>query len=244
MKRGASAETWFYYHFDTSSIPNNAQINSIACKSKCYAAGGSAAVPTKWMCFFSGTTQKGSTYSLSTSTSERTLTLQSLTLAELRDARIKVYTRRGTSSNVNSNYDVRFYGATLTVKYTTTVTYYSVSASAQSISGVTITSGDEYESGSNAAITISGASGKVFTVTDNGVDVTADLTVSGDDYIYTIPSIDADHEIIVIGNEEVGQNIYVKQNGAWVKATKIFVKQNGVWKEGKMFVKGSGTWKS
>lgn len=47
MTRGANAETWFYYDFDTSSIPDGSTITSVSCTAKCYSQGGSAAVPTK-----------------------------------------------------------------------------------------------------------------------------------------------------------------------------------------------------
>lgn len=44
------------------------------------------------------------------------MTIGTWTLAELSDARIKIHMIRGTS-NVDTNYYARFYGATLTIKY-------------------------------------------------------------------------------------------------------------------------------
>lgn len=115
--RGSNAETWIYYKFDTSSIPANATDITVTCTAKALANGNSTTNPTKSMRLYSGTTAKGTAATIGSSASEKTVTAGTWTLAELRDARIRLYTQRGTSGTT-TNYYIRFYGATLTVKYT------------------------------------------------------------------------------------------------------------------------------
>ena len=115
--RGNNADTWIYYKFDTSSIPNNAVIKSVTCKVKGMYNANATIMPTHTIQMFSGTTEKGSATTLGTSASEKTLSVGTWTRAELSDARVKVYMQRGTTQ-INTSYYARFYGATLTVTYT------------------------------------------------------------------------------------------------------------------------------
>lgn len=114
--RGNNAESWVYYKFDTSSIPAGATILEVSCTAKCSTNGNNTTLPTRTIQMCSGTTAKGSATALSSSTGLRTLSIGSWTKAELDDARIKIYLKRGTS-NVETSYYARFYGATLTIKY-------------------------------------------------------------------------------------------------------------------------------
>lgn len=116
-KRGSGAETWVYFEFNTSSIPSNATINSVTCSVKCLTNGNATILPTRTVQMFTGTTAKGSASSMPTSAGTRTFSGETWTVAELRDARVKVYAQRGTTQ-VNTNYYCRIYGATLTVDYT------------------------------------------------------------------------------------------------------------------------------
>ena len=115
--RGSNAVTWIYYKFDTSSIPANATDITVTCTAKALANGNSSAITNKQMQLYSGTTAKGSAASVGTSATEKTVTAGTWTLAELRDARIRLSVQRTTSSTT-TNFYIRFYGATLTVKYT------------------------------------------------------------------------------------------------------------------------------
>jgi hypothetical protein len=105
-----------YYKFDTSSIPDGAEIVSVSCKAKATASGNATTTPVKQIQMATGTTLKGSpsTIPSSASNAERTLDVGDWTLAELRDARIRPYAKTG---NTTSNYNLDFYGATLTIKY-------------------------------------------------------------------------------------------------------------------------------
>ena len=116
--RGSGAETYVYYKFDFSAIPAGATIKSVSAKGK----GGSSVttssiVNKRQMQLATGTTLKGSPLTLSNSYVEQTFSdVGTWTRDELLDARIRFYTKRSTS-NVNTNYNLRMYGATMTVTY-------------------------------------------------------------------------------------------------------------------------------
>ena len=107
-------EAYVYYKFDTSSIPDGAEIVSVSCTAKATASGNSTTTPVKQIQMATGTTLKGTATTISTQTTERTLDVGEWTLAELRDIRIRPYAKTG---NTSSNYNLDFYGATLTIKY-------------------------------------------------------------------------------------------------------------------------------
>lgn len=107
-------EAYVYYKFDTSSIPDGAEIVSVACTAKAAASGNSTTTPIKQLQMATGTTLKGTATTMTSSATERTLDVGEWTLAELRDARIRPYAKTG---NTTSNYNLDFYGATLTITY-------------------------------------------------------------------------------------------------------------------------------
>ena len=109
-----NGEAYIYYKFDTSSIPDGAEIVSVSCKAKATASGNSTTTPVKQIQMATGTTLKGTATTITTSATEQTLDVGEWTLAELRDVRIRPYARTG---NTSSNYNLDFYGATLTVTY-------------------------------------------------------------------------------------------------------------------------------
>lgn len=118
LKTGSSAESWVYYRFDTSVIPQDATINSVSCKAKAYISQtNSNRVNTRQVQLFSGTTAKGSASTMSTSTSALTLNVGTWTRTELNDCRIRLYAKRGTS-NTTTTYYMGLYGATVTISYT------------------------------------------------------------------------------------------------------------------------------
>lgn len=109
-------ETYIYYKFDTSSIPDGAEIVSISCTAKASANGNSTTTPVKQIQMATGTTLKGTATTIGSTATERTLDVGSWTLAELRDICIRPYAKTGSSTAPNYNLD--FYGATLTITYT------------------------------------------------------------------------------------------------------------------------------
>lgn len=116
-KNGNYAETWVFFQFDLSAIPAGATILEVACKVKASYTANSTIMPTHEVQMFSGTNPKGSPTTLGTSASEKTLDVGNWTRAELEDARVRIYLQRSTTQPSTAYYG-RFYGATLTIKYT------------------------------------------------------------------------------------------------------------------------------
>lgn len=116
LKTGAQAETYIYYKFDFSSIPENATIKSITATAKIQISSTGTAIAARQVQLATGTTLKGESGAAGTSATTRTLTPGTWTRAELQDARVRFYARRSNSSTSNS-YNMRFYGATMTVTY-------------------------------------------------------------------------------------------------------------------------------
>lgn len=119
LTTGSGAETWMYFGFDTSSIPAGARIDEVSCTAKTASSSTNTnyLATRKWQ-LFSGTTAKGDSKNLGGSGSTtNSVTGASWTRAELDNIRIRIYVKRGTQ-NTTSNYWARFFGATLTIKYT------------------------------------------------------------------------------------------------------------------------------
>lgn len=120
--KGSNADTYMYYNFDCSSIPNNAIITSVSCQVKAGNQGTnyySSNYRQVQLC--SGTTTKGTSQNITgTNTSPTTVTVDggsSWTREELNDIKIRYWVRRGTS-NTTTGSTLSFYGATLTITYT------------------------------------------------------------------------------------------------------------------------------
>ena len=241
LTQGANAYTYVYFKFDTSSIPQDAEIVSVACTTRVSISNQTAAnVASKGAKVCSGTTEKTAAVSVTTTVANRTFTMGDWTRAELNDVRIKYYATRGTS-NTSTAYTLRIYAGTLTVNYTVDGILYTVtcSSSARGVTGSPAS--QEVDEGQDATVTISGDLTDV-TVTDNNVDVTSELIAVGDDHTYTIQSLDADHVILISGGVQ-GQEIFVKQNGSWVAVDMVYVKQSGTWKEVEtLSIKQNGSW--
>lgn len=110
----SGGETYIYYKFDTSSIPDGAEIVSVSCTAKVSINGNSNTTPQKKIQMATGTTLKGTASSASSTATIYTLDVGEWTLAELRDIRVRPYAKTG---NTTSSYNMRFYGATLTITY-------------------------------------------------------------------------------------------------------------------------------
>lgn len=110
----SGGETYIYYKFDTSSIPDGAEIVSVSCTAKVLINGNSTTTPQKKIQMATGTTLKGTASNANSTVTVYTLDVGEWTLAELRDIRVRPYAKMGNST---SNYVMRFYGATLTIKY-------------------------------------------------------------------------------------------------------------------------------
>ena len=118
LTRGSQATSYIYFKFDTSSIPADATIVGVYCSAKILINNNGTQVPTRQICMYSGTSAKGTATTVSsTSATTYRLNAGTWTRSELNDARIRLYAKRSTS-NVNTNYYYRFYGATIYVLYT------------------------------------------------------------------------------------------------------------------------------
>lgn len=102
---------YMMYKFDTSSIPENATINSISCTVKAQHTRSTAIGQAQ---LYTGSTAKGSAYTFGNTTTAFELTTGTWTRSELNDIKLRI----GSNYTGTSTYYTRFYGATLTVNYT------------------------------------------------------------------------------------------------------------------------------
>ena len=111
---GSGAEAYIHYKFDTSSIPNGAEIISVACSVKILINGNSTTTPVKNVQMFTGLTAKGSVQSVTSTAQTYSLDVGDCTLEELRDIRVRPYMKEGSTT---LHYHIAFYGADLTITY-------------------------------------------------------------------------------------------------------------------------------
>lgn len=244
--RGSQAETFFYYQFGLS-IPETATINSVACsvRVRCNTTN-TTYVTARQVQLFSGTaTAKGAAQTIGGSTTLSNVTYQlttgSWTAAELNDARIRLYAKRGTT-NTTTGYYVRFYGATLTVNYTYNQVVYEVAA-VSNVSGVLMSpSRADIDAGGSRTFEVIGALTNVI-VTDNLADVTSQLVPQSGGSVsatYTLSNVSEDHLIVF---DLAGNKVFVKVNGSWEQADDVKVKENGTWQSFiNAYKRENGTW--
>ena len=172
---GSGATTYAYFTFNFSDIPEGATINSVSCTAKAYInTTNSSRITSRQIQLYSGTTAKGSAYTISNSTSAFTMTPGSWTRAELQNARIRLYAVRGTS-NTTSNYYLRFYGATFTVSYSLQGIEYTIAATSN-VSGTTVEPAtQDILEGRNTSVFIYTNSIDDLEITDNNIDILEDL---------------------------------------------------------------------
>lgn len=116
---GSNSETYAYFTFDLSEIPEDAVITSINCKAKAHGKMSSKSTTTaQTIQLYTGTTPKGTATTLPSNNETTILTLDcgTWTRAELDDCRIKLYAKRGTV-NTSTDDSIGLFGATLTVEY-------------------------------------------------------------------------------------------------------------------------------
>lgn len=117
LRTGYNAESYMIYGFDLSDIPDGATIVSVTCSARGFVSNNrDERISVRQLQMFSGNVAKGTARTISQVASSYSLDVGTWTVSELKNARIRVYAKRGTS-NVSSNYTIRFYGATLTVVY-------------------------------------------------------------------------------------------------------------------------------
>lgn len=172
LTRGSSAETYFYYNFDTSSIPDGATIISVECSAKIYiSTTGSSYVKTRQAQLFSGNTAKGTPSNISNSTSAFEISAGSWAYDELKNLRLRCYAQRG-SSRTTTNYYFRFYGAQVAIEYEENLIKHTITITTDDGIEIDKNATEEVREGSTFSISITGDVDKI---TDNGVDVTSEL---------------------------------------------------------------------
>lgn len=120
LVRGNNAETYLYFTFDLSSIPDNATIESISLVAKAQVTTTvGTRLGTRVLQVCRGTDAVGAASpNMTTVAKEYTLDVGSgWTGANIKDLTLKVDIFRGSQATTTSYY-CYFYGATLTVKYT------------------------------------------------------------------------------------------------------------------------------
>lgn len=175
---GSGAETYIYYNFDTSNIPNGATINSVTCTAKAYInTTNNSRITTRQIQLFSGNTAKGSASTISNSTTVITMTPGTWTASELINARIRIYVKRGTS-NTSSAYYARMYGATLTVNYSISGTEYEIvsTLATNAVDSIDPSGQTWVLGGGSYDLNIYADSIDDIMVEDNGIDVTDQLS--------------------------------------------------------------------
>ena len=122
----AYSESNIYYNFDCSSIPEDANIESVTCETR--AVASSARFDTRIVQLCAGTTKKGSpTQIRNSSINDGTIYTLSIdggnswTRNELNNLKILIQAIRGSDTNT---FNISFYGASLTIQYSVPTTPY------------------------------------------------------------------------------------------------------------------------
>lgn len=174
LTTGSGAETEAIWSFDCSSIPTGATINSVSCSCKCSINNQqSNRIATRQAQLYSGSTAMGSAYTVANSTTAFSITTGTWTQAQLQNARLRLYAKRGSNSTT-STYYFRLYGCVLTVNYTFSGTEYEVSFSNSSSDVTSDPSTTQYviQAGSQEIAFYNIDDLNSVSITDNGNNVT------------------------------------------------------------------------
>lgn len=121
LTRGSGAATYMYWEFTLPAVPAGATIDRVTCNYKARVSSSSSSyIRTATIQLYSGTTAKGSSQSIRTTSTDAAIisTPGTWTAAEVNaGVRLRVDATRGTS-RTTSNYYVYFYGADIVVEYT------------------------------------------------------------------------------------------------------------------------------
>lgn len=188
LTTGSNAETYVLYKFDCSVIPADATIDSVTCSAKAYISNTTSnRITNRTIQLYYGTnTAKGSASTVSTSTTAFNMTCGTWTRNELNNCYIRLYGKRGTS-NTTTTYYFRFYGATLTIKYTYNYQTYTVTTSLNGKGTINPSGNTEVEEGLGFSLNIAPEKANdEIKVTDNGVDVTNQLVDGPQQYAFDV----------------------------------------------------------
>ena len=248
IKTGSNAVSYYYFNFNPD-IPSDATITSVTCYARA-SMPTTSGVSTRTIQLCTGTTAKGTAVTLGTGVS--TITGTDLasgttwTAAQINNATLYLYAKRGTSNTTSARY-FRFYGATLTVNYTYNQTEYEISCTSTA-PNIHVGNTTDYTqtywkvAGSNLNIECPGDFTGA-TVTDNGNDITSTLTNMSGGKVIPLTNIQTDHTILIFIPSPAGNTIYIKVNGVWIEASEVYVKVNGSWQSvDSVYKKVNGSW--
>ena len=119
LKKGGLVETYFYYTFDLSEIPQGAIIHSVSCQAKANCSHNTTYISTASIQMCCGTVKKGTPVTITKDdTSVKTIECGTWNRDELNDCRLMLYGKR-TNTGKSIDEQLRLYGATLTIEYET-----------------------------------------------------------------------------------------------------------------------------
>ena len=120
LKTGYNAETWIYWPFDLSGIPDDATIDAVSCSVRAERNSSHSSIVAKGEAqLYTGTKAKGSATNINSNSDTFSLSCGTWTRSELQKCRLRLYAQRG-SLNTTSSQRIFFYGADVTVTYTYT----------------------------------------------------------------------------------------------------------------------------
>lgn len=194
MITGTGAESYVFYKFDLSQIPETATIDGVSCLAKGYISTISTSyIANREMQLFCEGVAKGAATNITTSATAQNIDAGQWTREELADCQIRIYGKRGTSSTATSR-TMRFYGATLTVGYTWENIHYEITARA-STGGAISPASINIEAGESASFTINADRGyELADFLDNN-ETAFDKVVAN---TYTLFNVQADHTLEAI----------------------------------------------
>jgi len=163
-----------YYTFDTSTIPENAEITGVSGQVKIRVNNTSYVTSTRCQLYAGTTAKGGNTTFASTSTSNIiTLNTGTWTRTELENLRLYVGGTGGGNNN-NSRY-IYFYGANITISYTIEDIQYTITAT--SLTDEVTVDPQTQDILSNKSGTVSFYVNDIsdYEVTDNDIDITSQL---------------------------------------------------------------------
>lgn len=173
LTRGSSAETYFKYYFDLSSIPNGVTITNASVKVKSYISTTSSSyVTSRTMGLNIGSYKGLTTFSNSTTAYTITPSLSEFIKTDSTAAYIRCSVTRGTT-NTSSNYYVRFYGAELTITYEDNRPDYNITIQKSSDTVTDPAASTTVKEGESFTLKIT--SGMPASMTDNGTNVLSQL---------------------------------------------------------------------
>lgn len=170
-----------YFTFDTSAIPADATIDSIACSVRARVSSTSRVTSTQAQ-LYSGTTAKGSnsTFASTSTTNTFSLTCGTWTRAELDDLRLKIGGTGSSGSGGGSSRYIYFYGADVTITYTYEATAYTVTATLTGDGTISPSGATTKQSGEEYVLTITpDDTSETVTATQDGTDITSQLVGHG-----------------------------------------------------------------